>query len=188
MPTLQQLPQANTAAAADLIPVSQSGATRAISVSTLLSSTQPALTLPGGTILGRSAAGSGAPQAVTVGAGLALTNGVLSASGTVFAPLDSPAFTGSPTAPTPAASDASNALATTAFVQAHVGGAGLVTLAGDIAGSGAGVITASLPAITTPGSYAKVTVNAKGQVTGGAALVPGDVVGLASVASTGHSP
>lgn len=40
-----------------------------------------------------------------------------------YAPLDSPALTGSPTAPTPSSGDSSTALATTAFVQDAVSGA-----------------------------------------------------------------
>lgn len=41
---------------------------------------------------------------------------------TEFAPLASPAFTGTPTAPTPASGDSSTKIATTAFVQAALGG------------------------------------------------------------------
>ncbi len=55
---------------------------------------------------------------------------------------------------------------------------GTVTLSGDVTGSGSGTITAVLPAITTPGTFEKVTVNAKGQVTGGATLSAADITGL----------
>lgn len=44
----------------------------------------------------------------------------------LFAKLLSPAFTGTPTAPTPTAGDSTTKLATTAFVQSAVGGAGVV--------------------------------------------------------------
>ena len=42
--------------------------------------------------------------------------------GTTYAPINSPAFTGTPTAPTPSSGDDSTKIATTAFVQAAVGG------------------------------------------------------------------
>ena len=44
----------------------------------------------------------------------------------IFAPIASPAFTGTPTAPTPASSDDSNTIATTAYVQSVLVGSGLV--------------------------------------------------------------
>jgi hypothetical protein len=50
-------------------------------------------------------------------------NGVeVSTDGDEYAPLDSPAFTGEPTAPTPAASDNSTKLSTTAFVKTALSG------------------------------------------------------------------
>ena len=42
--------------------------------------------------------------------------------GTTYAPINSPTFTGTPTAPTPSSGDDSTKIATTAFVQAAVGG------------------------------------------------------------------
>ena len=53
-----------------------------------------------------------------------------------------------------------------------------ITLSGDITGSGTTTITATLPAVVTPGAYAKVTVDAKGRVTAGGTLAASD---LASV-------
>lgn len=44
----------------------------------------------------------------------------------IYAPIASPAFTGTPTAPTPASSDDSNTIATTAYVQSVLAGSGLV--------------------------------------------------------------
>jgi hypothetical protein len=44
---------------------------------------------------------------------------------TVFAPLNSPVFSGDPKAPTPAAGDSDNSLATTAFVQAAIAAAAI---------------------------------------------------------------
>jgi hypothetical protein len=54
---------------------------------------------------------------VTVTGGLSFDNdGTLQVAGGGFAPSESPAFTGTPTAPTPAVEDDSEAIATTAFV------------------------------------------------------------------------
>jgi hypothetical protein len=89
----------------------------------------------------------------------------------VFAPLASPAFTGTPTAPTPTALDSSTKLATTAFsgnasnltsgtVAAARGGAGTIT--GALKGSGAGVVTQAAAAdlsngVTGSGAVALAT-------------------------------
>jgi hypothetical protein len=79
----------------------------------------------------------------------------------------------------------SDAVATTAFVQA-VAQSQTVVLTGDVTGIGVtSGVAATLPAITTPGVYGKVTVNAKGQVIGGGVLLASDVSGLARVAVTG---
>ncbi len=53
-----------------------------------------------------------------------------------------------------------------------------ITLSGDISGSGATAITATLPAVVAPGAYAKVTVDAKGRVTAGGTLAAGDLAGV----------
>ena len=70
------------------------------------------------------------PNSPTVGATYTGPGGVVwtydgakwasGASTTAFAPIDSPAFTGDPTAPTPAYGDNDTSVATTAFVQAAV--------------------------------------------------------------------
>ena len=52
-----------------------------------------------------------------------------------------------------------------------------VTLTGDVTGTGTGTIVTTLAPVATPGTYAKVSVNAKGQVTGGGAMAAADVVG-----------
>ena len=185
MPTIDQLPLAVVVNAADLVPVEQNGTAMAAPVALLLQTRQPVLTLAPGTLLGRVSTGPGGPEPVGLGAGLALLNGQLVASALGSLPLVSPAFTGVPTAPTPALHDTSNAVATTAFVQA-VTQAQTIVLSGDVFGSGVtSAVAATLPAITTPGVYGKVTVNAKGQVIGGGALLASDVSGLARVAVTG---
>ena len=62
MPTISQLPSSDQVTAADKIPVSQAGATRAVTVGTLLASTQPAVISASGTLLGRISTGPGGPE------------------------------------------------------------------------------------------------------------------------------
>ena len=81
MPTISQLPQAAPVGAADLVPVSQSGTTAATTVGNLLAGVQPAILAPTGSLLGRNSFGTGGPEAVSVGAGLGLNTGTLSAIG-----------------------------------------------------------------------------------------------------------
>lgn len=80
MPTITQLPSVAEVTAADEIPVSQDGETRAVSVGALLASAQPAIISDSGTLLGRISLGSGGPEPVTVGPGLLLNDGTLAAS------------------------------------------------------------------------------------------------------------
>src|ERR1700722_15330625 len=173
MPSLLQLPQAVTANPTDLTLLDQNGTTFAVAVETLLASTQPALTLAPGTLLGRVGIGPGGPQPVPLGGGLLLNAGVLSPDTTVLAPLASPGFTGVPTAPTPAPTDSSTALATTAFVQSKIvpftlPPASFTTLGGVKVGSGLAVaidgtttLAAALPAGTNA-SAATVTASLAG--------------------------
>lgn len=81
MPTISQLPQAAPIGAADLVPVSQSGTTAATTVGNLLAGVQPAILAPTGSLLGRNSLGAGGPEAVSVGSGLGLNAGTLSAIG-----------------------------------------------------------------------------------------------------------
>jgi len=188
MPNLQQLPQVATVDPTALIPVEQNGTTSVVTASALLAPVQPQLTLASGTLLGRVSAGAGGPEPLVIGSGLSVVQGALVvADSPGYAPLNSPAFTGVPTAPTPPLNDNGNTLATTAFVQAHALPSTTVTLTGDVVGSGvtAGVVATTLPSIATPGTYSKVTVNAKGQVIGGASVAATDVSGLAPVAISG---
>ena len=181
MPNLEQLPEATAANPTDLIMLAQSGTSSSVTVETLLTGLQPQLTLAQNTLLGRVSITPGEPEPVAIGPGVRLAAGVLSADTSVIAPLASPDFTGTPTAPTPAVGDVSNTVATTAFVQAKYFQP--LTLAGDITGTASpynsGTVDASLPAITTPGTFTKVAVNAKGQVTGGSStLTPADIAGF----------
>lgn len=82
MPTIPQLPLASEVGSGDRIPISQDGVTRTATVGTLLASAQPAIFAPTGTLLGRASLGSGGPEPLTVGGGLALANATLKADGT----------------------------------------------------------------------------------------------------------
>jgi hypothetical protein len=55
-------------------------------------------------------------------------------------------------------------------------GSAELTLTGDVTGSGTGTIVTTIAPVATSGTFTKVTVNAKGQVTGGGAVASSDVV------------
>jgi len=82
MPTIDELNPVSAAADTDQIPVSQNGSVRKVSRAQLLEGTQAEIALPSKRLLGRSSAGTGAAEAVTVGAGLALEAGTLSLAAT----------------------------------------------------------------------------------------------------------
>ncbi len=184
MTTIPQLPQTAVVHPTDQLMLDQSGTSAAATVSQLLQGLQPELTLAQNKLLGRISPVPGQPESVDIGHGLAVATTALTVDTSVIAPLASPAFSGAPTAPTPAVGDSSNKIATTAYVQAKYYEP--VSITGDLTGTGSNTIPVTLPAITTPGQFTKVTVNAKGQVISGlATLSPGDITGLAAVATTG---
>ena len=80
MPTIKQLPLANGVSSTDVIPVSQGGTTRSLTVAGLLSATQPALSVVPGKLLGRASVFAGGPEPLDVGAGLVLDGGVVRAT------------------------------------------------------------------------------------------------------------
>lgn len=87
-------------------------------------------------------------------------------------------FSVSPVLPTPSTGDDSTKAATTAFVKAqgYRTQNETITLSGDLSGSGATSIVATLAnSGVSAGTYAKVTVDAKGRVTVGASLAAGDI-------------
>jgi hypothetical protein len=84
MPTIDQLAPATSAADTDEYPTWQSGTTLKITRAQVLAGVQPQLALQSGVLLGRSSAGTGAPESLTVGANLTLASGTLSASATPY--------------------------------------------------------------------------------------------------------
>jgi hypothetical protein len=114
------------------------------------------------------------------------------------APLASPAFTGVPTAPTPATSDSSTTLATTAYVKAQGYGTGSVTSITAGTGLSGGTITTSgTISIATTGVSAStygsastvpvIAVNTQGQITSATStsisISPSQVSGLGTMAT-----
>jgi hypothetical protein len=98
MPTISQLPTAQAVTASDTVPISQSGSAHSVALGTLLASTQPAIIVDRGSLLGRSSLGSGGPEQINVGDGLALNASTLQATplnpasltaATILSPTDS---------------------------------------------------------------------------------------------------
>jgi hypothetical protein len=81
MPTIDELPAAVSVTAVDELPLSQSGITRNVAISTLLAGTQPVLTANTATLLGRVSLGAGPVETITLGTGLALESGALTPTG-----------------------------------------------------------------------------------------------------------
>lgn len=84
MPTIDQLEAAGAAGDADVLLLSQNGVVRKATRAQVVAGMQAVLAVPPGHLLGRSSAGTGAPEAVTLGANLLLAGGTLSAVGTPF--------------------------------------------------------------------------------------------------------
>jgi hypothetical protein len=80
MPTVDQLAPAAAATDTDELPASQAGTLRSVTRAQLLAGTQPAINLPSATLLGRVSPAIGAPETVTIGTGLALVAGALTAT------------------------------------------------------------------------------------------------------------
>jgi hypothetical protein len=81
MTTIAQLPAATSVGPSDLLPLSQAGVLYSVSVSELTANLQPLLDVPTGDLLGRNSIGAGAPETVSLGAGLLLAAGTLGADG-----------------------------------------------------------------------------------------------------------
>src|SRR5208283_5158726 len=150
MPTLDQLAQVVAANPPDLVLLEQNGQTCVVSVATLLQPVQPRLTLASGILMGRASIGPGGPEPIGLGDRLAIQNGCLVLDPTGVAPLESPVFTGTPQAPTPDTDDVSQALATTAYVQAQLLDKATVAL-----GARLPAIDGSAVQVTWPGGIAR---------------------------------
>jgi hypothetical protein len=81
MPTIGQLPAANSVADTDLLPIFQNDETLSATRAQLLAGVQAALTVPPNTLLGGTGPGSAPPVPISLGANLALTGATLSATG-----------------------------------------------------------------------------------------------------------
>jgi hypothetical protein len=81
MTTIAQLPTVGTVGSSDLLALSQAGLLYSASVSQLTANLQTVISVPMGDLLGRQSTGAGAPEAISVGTGLVLGGGSLSADG-----------------------------------------------------------------------------------------------------------
>ncbi len=81
MTTIAQLPAASSVGAVDLLPISQAGFVYSATVSQITANSQSIINVPSGALLGRVSTGAGGPETVPLGAGLALSSGVLAATG-----------------------------------------------------------------------------------------------------------
>src|SRR5271165_3237729 len=79
MPTIDELSPATAASDSDELPVSQNLVTRKVTRSQILAGVQTQLSIPGGTILGRTTTGVGSPETIAIGNYLNLASGTLSA-------------------------------------------------------------------------------------------------------------
>lgn len=84
MTDIPDLPAATAAGAADLLPISQGGITRAATVAQVTAGLQPSLALASGQLVGRISSGSGGPENITIGSNLSLASGTLSATAVPF--------------------------------------------------------------------------------------------------------
>jgi hypothetical protein len=84
MPTIDELAPATAASDTDELPVSQGGVARKVTRAQLLAGVQPQLALGSGTLVGRSSAGTGGSEQISIGANLALANGTLAADAAPF--------------------------------------------------------------------------------------------------------
>lgn len=74
MPTIDQLPPAQSVGDRDELAISQNGDTLRATRAQILAGVQPALAVPGGSLLGRLSAGVGAPEVIGIGANLTIAN------------------------------------------------------------------------------------------------------------------
>ncbi|MDE8345613.1 MAG: collagen-like protein [Acidocella sp.] len=81
MTTIAQLPPVISVGPGDLTALSQAGVLYAASVGQLTVGLQPAISVPSGALLGRQSIGAGAPETISLGAGVVMQAGALAANG-----------------------------------------------------------------------------------------------------------
>lgn len=167
MPTISQLPSAQTVNASDSVPISQAGSAHAVTVGTLLGSTQPAIMIGQGALLGRSSLGPGGPEGIAIGTGLILNGSTLLAT-----PLDCTSLTAT-TALVPTDSAVIANGGTVAHLLALSALRNLFSAGSNVAISASGVISASgsgapansigaLPATTTAAAQDLIGISQSG--------------------------
>jgi hypothetical protein len=152
MPTIGQLPLANSVADTDLVPIFQNDQTLGATRAQILAGVQAALSLPQNTLLGGASPGTAPPVAITIGANLALTGTTLAAAA---APFEIPSLPGGNT---PGSSD---------IVPIGQGGANagvsytnFLSGMGGVAGLPGGALTAKATVATTTRTLAALAMNA----------------------------
>jgi hypothetical protein len=145
MTTISQLTPANAVADGDLVPVWHGTVTYKATRAQLVAGLQPSLGVPAGKLVGRTSPGTGAPEAVSLGANLSLSGGVLSAT---TSPLD---VTTLPAGVVPSVSD---------LVPLSQGGRNVRVSYGQFLGgiAGAGAVNVSPAAVTATGGSAARTL------------------------------
>ena len=91
MPTISQLAPVTASADSDEFPISQGNFTRKVTRAQILAGVQQQIIAAGGTLLGRGSKVGGAPEAISIGQNLILSEGTLSASGGSYVVTDLPA-------------------------------------------------------------------------------------------------
>ena len=84
MPKIDELAQATASSDGDELVASQNGVVRKVTRAQIVAGLQPQLAVGSGALLGRGKPGTGAPEAITIGANLVLANGTLSAAASPF--------------------------------------------------------------------------------------------------------
>jgi Fibronectin type III domain len=190
---ISQLPAAAAVTAADAIPISQGGATRSISVGSLLAQSQPAIMVPSPSLLGRVSLGSGGPEAIAIGSGLILAEGTLATEGLVTNGVTA-ATTLSATDQLIIASGSSHstvpasAIRTlfTAGTNISINQAGVISANGTSSASGTLLAFSSLPTTGTATSADLIPINQNGTVyaISYANLINGETIDKAQAADT----
>jgi hypothetical protein len=152
MPTIGQLPAANSVADTDVLPIFQNDQTLGATRAQVLAGFQPTLSVPQNTLLGGVGPGTAAPVAISIGANLALTGTTLSATSSPFD------ITSLPQGQTPAGADlvplgqdGGNVAVSYGHFLSGIGG---------VAGLPGGALTATATAATATRTLAAMAMNA----------------------------